>query len=103
MPEYQKFHARYLYDPGVEVISISDDRSRDVVDRFMAKNEYNFTVLMDDGYSQKVGINAQPTTWFVDGDGYIQFVQVGSEGSDSPLEEEFAWRVEALRGAEESP
>ena len=99
MPEYQKFHARYLDDPEVEVISISDDKSRDVVDRFMAKNEYDFTVLMGAEYFQKAGVYARPTTWFVDGDGYIQF----ERGATSHLEEEFAWRVEALRGAEESP
>ena len=99
MPEYQKFHTRYLDDPEVEVISISDDKSLDVVDRFMAKNEYDFTVLMGAEYFQKAGVSARPTTWFVDGDGYIQF-----EGrATSDLEEEFAWRVEALRGAEESP
>ena len=99
MPEYQKFHVRYLDDPEVEVISISDDKSRDVIDRFMAKNEYDFTVLMGAEYFQKAGVYARPTTWFVDGDGYIQF-----EGrATSDLEEEFAWRVEALRGTEESP
>ena len=98
LPEYQKFHARYLEDPEVEVISISNDKSRDVVDSFMAENEYDFTVLTDDGYVQTADINGWPTTWFVDGDGYIQFVKLGG-GSDSHLEEEFAWRVEALRGA----
>ena len=101
LPEYQKFHAHYLDDPAVEVISISNDESRDVVDRFMAENEYDFTVLVDKKYVQKAGINAWPTTWFVDGDGYIQFVQVGG-GSDTHLEEEFAWLVEALRGADGS-
>ena len=102
LPEYQKFHARYLDDPAVEVISISNDKSRDVLDRFMEENEYDFTVLTDDGYVQKAGINGWPTTWFVDDDGYIQFVQLGSGGSDSHLEEEFAWLVEALRGADGS-
>ena len=101
LPEYQKFHARYLDDPEVEVISISNDKSRDVLDRFMAENEYDFTVLTDDGYVQTTNVNGWPTTWFVDGDGYIQFVQIGG-GSDSHLEEEFAWRVEALRGADGS-
>ena len=102
LPEYQKFHARYLDDPEVEVISISNDKSRDVVDKHMEENEYDFTVLMDDGYVQTADIKGWPTTWFVDGDGYIQFVQLGSGGSDSHLEEEFAWRVEALRGADGS-
>ena len=105
LPEYQKFYARYLDDPEVEVISISNDISvgnaRDVLDRFMAENEYDFTVLVDDRYVQKAGVNVFPTTWFVNGDGYIQFVQEGG-GSDTHLEEEFAWIVEALRGADGS-
>ena len=105
LPEYQKFYARYLDDPGVEVISISNDISmsnaRDVLDTFMVENEYDFTVLVDDGYVQKAGVNAFPTTWFVDGDGDIQFVKLGG-GSDSHLEEEFAWRVDVLCGADES-
>ena len=103
LPEYQKFHTRYLDDPAVEVISISNDKSRDVVDKYMSENEYDFIVLMDDGYVQTAGVNGWPTTWFVDGNGYIQFVQLGSGGSDSHLEEEFAWRVEALGGADGNP
>ena len=102
LPEYQKFHTRYLDDPEVEVISISNDKSRDVVDKYMSENEYDFIVLMDDGYVQTAGVNVWPTTWFVDGDGYIQFVKQGGS-SDSHLEEEFAWRVEALRGADGNP
>ncbi len=101
LPEYQKFHAHYLEDPEVEVISISNDKSHDEVDKYMVENEYDFTVLMDDGYVQTAGVNGFPTTWFVDGDGYIQFVKLGGS-SDSHLEEEFAWRVEALRGADGS-
>ena len=101
LPEYQKFHVRYLDDPEVEVISISNDKSRDEVDKYMVENEYDFTVLMDDGYVQTADIKGWPTTWFVDGDGYIQFVKLGGR-SDSHLEEEFAWRIEALRGADGS-
>ena len=87
LPEYQKFHARYLDDPRVEVVSISNDISmsiaRDVLDTFMVENEYDFTVLVDDGYVQKAGVNVFPTTWFVDGDGYIQFIQEG--GGVTPI------------------
>ncbi len=44
------------------------------------------------------GVFAWPTTWFVDREGRIQFVQVGASNR---LDEEFMWRVEASReGAE---
>ena len=59
---------------------------------------FDFTVLVDDGYVSKAGVFAWPTTWFVDREGRIQFVQVGASNR---LDEEFMWRVEASReGAE---
>ncbi|MCZ0934766.1 MAG: redoxin domain-containing protein [Gemmatimonadetes bacterium] len=94
MPEYQKFDLRYRNDPEVSVVSISNDTSRDLVEDYLERNDFDFQVLMDDGYVQRAGIGAWPTTWFVDRDGYIQFVKIGNT---SKLDEEFAWRVEALR------
>ena len=94
MPEYQKFDARYRDDPEVSVVSISNDTSRDLVEEYLERNDFDFQVLMDDGYVQRAGIGAWPTTWFVDRDGYIQFVKTGNT---SKLDEEFSWRVEALR------
>ncbi|WP_419948887.1 redoxin domain-containing protein [Candidatus Palauibacter sp.] len=94
MPEYQKFDARYRNDPDVRVVAISNDTSRDLVEEYLQRNDFDFQVLMDDGYVQRAGIGAWPTTWFVDRDGYIQFVK---RGNTSKLEEEFSWRVEALR------
>ncbi len=96
MPEYQKFDLRYRNDPDVRVVSISNDTSRDLVEEYLQRNDFDFQVLMDDGYVQRAGIGAWPTTWFVDRDGYIQFVKIGNT---SKLDEEFSWRVEALRGA----
>ncbi|WP_420462396.1 redoxin domain-containing protein [Candidatus Palauibacter sp.] len=94
MPEYQEFDRRYRDDPEVRVVSISNDASRDLVDEYLERNGFDFQVLMDDGYVQRAGIGAWPTTWFVDRDGYIQFVKIGNA---SKLDEEFSWRVEAIR------
>ena len=94
MPEYQKFDARYRDDPEVTVVSISNDTSRDLVEEYLERNDFDFQVLMDDGYVQRAGVGAWPTTWFVDRNGYIQFVKIGNT---SKLDEEFSWRVEALR------
>ncbi len=96
MPEYQKFDLRYRDDPDVRVVSISNDASREVVEEYLARNGFDFQVLMDDGYVQRAGIGGWPTTWFVDRDGYVQFVKVGNT---SKLDEEFSWRVEAIREA----
>lgn len=94
MPEYQKFDERYRDDAEVAVLSISNDRTNDVIEEYLAKNNFDFTVLVDDDYVTRAGVSAWPTTWFVDRDGYIQFVKIGTA---LELDEEFSWRVEALR------
>ncbi|WP_419165669.1 redoxin domain-containing protein [Candidatus Palauibacter sp.] len=94
MPGYQKFDARYRDDPEVAVLSISNDKATDVIEEYLAKNNFNFTVLVDDGYVNRSGVSAWPTTWFVDREGYVQFVKIGST---MKLDEEFSWRVEAIR------
>ena len=100
MPEYQKFDQRYRDDAEVAVLSISNDRSNDIIDEYLAKNDFDFTVLVDDGYVVRAGVNAWPTTWFVDRDGYVQFVKIGTA---LKLDEEFSWRVEAIREESSSP
>ena len=94
MPEYQKFDERYRDDAEVAVISISNDRTNEVIEEYLAKNDFDFTVLVDDNYVERAGVSAWPTTWFVDREGYIQFVKIGTA---LKLDEEFSWRVEALR------
>jgi len=95
MPELQKFDEKYRNDPGVAVYTVDyNDPSPDDVRTWMTKHKYDFPVLLDDGYVTRVGVQAFPTTWFVDPQGKIDFVKVGWSAS---LEEEFGWRVEALR------
>ena len=100
MPEYQKLDERYRDDPEVQVLSISNDRTNDVIEEYLAKNNFDFTVLVDDNYVDGAGVNAWPTTWFVDREGYVQFVKVGTA---LKLDEEFSWRVEAIREDTSSP
>ncbi len=94
LPEYQEFDERYREDPEVQVLSISNDDTNEIIEDFLAKNNYDFTVLVDAGYTERAGVRAWPTTWFVDRDGYVRFVEVGTA---LRLDEEFSWRVEALR------
>ncbi|WP_419941451.1 redoxin domain-containing protein [Candidatus Palauibacter sp.] len=100
MPEYQKFDERYRDDAEVAVLSISNDRANDIIDEYLAKNDFDFTVLVDEGYVERAGVNAWPTTWFVDREGYVQFVEIGTA---LKLDEEFSWRVEAIREDTTSP
>jgi thiol-disulfide isomerase/thioredoxin len=95
MPEFQKFHERYRDDPGVVVLTIDNDENIEDLRGWIKKHEYDFPVLLDDGYAGRVGIHGWPTTWFIDGAGRITFSKIGSSES---LAEEFGWRVEDIRG-----
>ena len=46
------------------------------------------------GDVNKVGIQGFPTTWFLNREGWIAFLK---RGWTKELEEEFSWRIEALR------
>lgn len=94
MPEFQKFHEKYRDDPAVVVLTINNDDDPDEVREWMKKKQYDFAVLLDDGYVDKADVHAFPTTWFVDRQGRIAF---SKKGWSEPLTEEFSWRVEALR------
>lgn len=97
MPEFQKLHEKYKDDPDVVIVTINNDRNPGIVQPWMQKNKYGFSVLFDDGYLDKAGINTFPTTWFLDRQGRKTFVKVGWS---EKLMEEFGWRIEALRGAQ---
>ena len=97
MPEFQKLHEKYKGTPDVVILSINNDQNPADVPKWMQTNKYNFNVLLDDGYLNKAGINAFPTTWFIDKLGRIAFVKVGWT---QKLTEEFSWRIEALRAKE---
>ena len=94
MPEFQKFHEQYRDDAGVVVLTINNDPNPDDVPPWMAEHEYDFTVLVDDGYASSAGVYVYPTSWFLDAEGRLVFIK---EGWSESLAEEFGWRVEALR------
>lgn len=94
LPEYQEFDERYREDPEVQVFSISNDESNEIIEDYLAKNNFDFSVLVDAGYADRAGVTAWPTTWFVDREGRVRFVKIGTA---LRLNEEFSWRVEALR------
>ena len=97
MPEIQKFHEKYRDDRDVVFLTINNDDDPDEVREWMKEHEYDFAVLLDDGYNDDAGVRGYPTTWFIDRNGRIEFTKLGWSEA---LTEEFRWRVEALRGSE---
>jgi len=94
LPDIQKLHERYKDDSMVAIVTIDNDPDPAVLKQWLAKNNYNFTTLLDNGYVEKVGIRSFPTTWFIDEQGRIAFTKVGWS---EKLLEEFVWRIEDLR------
>jgi len=94
LPDLQKLVAKYAKDPNVRILTIDNDGDISIVKKFMAEKKYDFPVLLDDGYVSANGINSFPTTWFLDPQGRIAF---NKRGASDKLEEEFTWRIEALK------
>ena len=97
MPEFQNLYEHYKDDPDVAILTINNDRNPESVPPWMEKKGYTFPVLLDDGYVNKAGIQGFPTTYFLNREGQIAFLK---RGWTKELEEEFGWRIEALRGVE---
>lgn len=97
MPEFQNLYEHYKDDLDVAILTINNDRNPDSVPPWMEEKGYTFPVLLDDGYVNKAGIQGFPTTWFLNREGQIAFLK---RGWTKELEEEFGWRIEALRGVE---
>ena len=98
MPDFQNLYEHYKDDPDVAILTINNDRNPESVPPWMEKKGYTFPVLLDDGYVNKAGIQGFPTTYFLNREGQIEFLKLGWT---KELEEEFGWRIEALRGVEE--
>ncbi|MFP5245851.1 MAG: redoxin domain-containing protein [Thermoanaerobaculia bacterium] len=95
MPEFQQLAKKYASDPSVAILTINNDGDAENVRKWMAKQKYDFHVLLDDGFVEKNKIHGFPTTWFLDKSGRIAFEK---RGWTKELLEEFSWRVEALKG-----
>ncbi len=94
-PQIQQLHERYRDDPGVVFLTVNAfDPDLDKVRTWMAENDYDWPVLVDDSFASPSGVRGYPTTWFADTDGRIVFEHIGASGA---VYEEFVWRVEMLQ------
>jgi cytochrome c-type biogenesis protein len=94
MPDIQKLHEKYRSDPNVAILTIDTQDEPEKVRDWMKQRNYDFPVLLDDGYVNRMGINAFPTTWFMDSRGRKAFILVAWS---KWLVEEYGWRIEALK------
>ncbi len=79
MPDMKKVYAQYK-DKGLVILGVDDEESRTEINDFTRSNGYDWTFLLDprghviDLYR----VDGIPTHWFIDKDGVLKAVQVGS-------------------------
>jgi peroxiredoxin len=95
MVELQSLQDKFK-DKGLEILSLNQGETADVVRQFINRKKYGFHVLLDsDGaVSAKFGVRAIPTLALVDKDGVIQWLQVGYESGNKDLEQ----KIKSLTG-----
>jgi peroxiredoxin len=77
---------RYLqYQPDLIVLAIEEGESLSDVKKFSEENNLPFLILLDEAIEigNLYGIDAYPTTFFVDGNGVVQAVEIGSMDSNT--------------------
>lgn len=94
MPDLQRLVNKYAKDSQVEILTINNDGNNSMVEQFMRDKKYNFTVLLENGYNNRVGIRSYPTTWFIDKQGRIAYIK---RNYSKELLEEFSFRIEDLK------
>jgi thiol-disulfide isomerase/thioredoxin len=86
LPHVQKVSAdKALADKGLVVWAVDDMETKDVVNAFLKKNNYTFTVLMDDKGAtlKEYLVSGIPTTIVVGRDGTVKDAFVGYGGEDT--------------------
>lgn len=94
MDEMQELWEKYRDDPEVAIVTIDEGETADHVRSWMEERDYDFPVLVDDGYIADVGVTGFPTSWFVGPEGRIVFRR---QGTSPDLVRSFSWRIEALK------
>jgi tetratricopeptide (TPR) repeat protein len=72
LPTLGRFHA-YTHDRPLRLVSVSVDESADVLRRFVAEKEMDWTVIHDGSkaFAHHFGVSSYPTYLLVDADGFI--------------------------------
>lgn len=82
LPHFQEFHEKMKGDPGVVVLAVTTDENRALVQPFISKNKYTFTVLYDEGLKSELGIRGIPATFVIDPKGIIRLRMIGFNNNE---------------------
>ncbi|HOL67230.1 MAG TPA: TlpA disulfide reductase family protein [bacterium] len=79
IPDFARVHKAYR-EKGVVFIGIAVDRDTEAIKKIVSTNGVEYPIVLGDAKVQSLygGINAVPTTFFVDGQGKIADKRVGA-------------------------
>ncbi|MCE2435790.1 MAG: redoxin domain-containing protein [Candidatus Latescibacteria bacterium] len=77
LPYFQELVNLYKNDPSVAFLTISQDRSKDIVRKFIEKEGYTFPVIFDTGMGQLFEIEGIPVLIVIDQEGNIRYRHFG--------------------------
>ena len=77
LPYFQELVNLYKDEPSVAFLTISQDRSKDVVRKFIKKKDYTFPVIFDTGMGQLFEIEGIPVLIVIDTEGKIRYRHFG--------------------------
>ena len=78
MISLQDFHNKYK-EKGIEILSINQGQRKSIVESYIKKKQYTFTVLLDESsdVGNTYGVQGIPTMLVVDRSGIVQWIHVG--------------------------
>jgi thiol-disulfide isomerase/thioredoxin/tetratricopeptide (TPR) repeat protein len=83
LPYYQQLVDEYGATEDVVLLAVSIDDNLEALQSWFVDEEYTFTVLHDDGARLDYGVTGTPTTFYIDGEGRIQYQTTGFSGAES--------------------
>jgi peroxiredoxin len=102
-PGMQKAVTKFKNDPDVKFVFVdtwetSDNKEKNAAD-FIAKNNYDFHVLMDNDSKvvEQFKVEGIPTKFVIDKNGIIRFKEVGFDGSDDKLITELSAMIDVAK------
>jgi cytochrome c biogenesis protein CcmG, thiol:disulfide interchange protein DsbE len=69
----------HKYEKNINLIAVDSDETGEVVKKYVAQNNYNLPVMMDESgeMSNAFGVHAFPVTFFIDEKGILQSIHIG--------------------------
>jgi thiol-disulfide isomerase/thioredoxin len=98
LPHYQKAYEKYRDNANVVFLAISTDDNDQVVQEFIAENQYAFAAARSPKTAQAYGVTAIPTLIIIGKDGKMQYRHVGFD-SNSDFVKTLSQKIDLLLAA----